>query len=228
MEDFYYTYIYLDPRKPGKYFYSGLSMSFLFEPFYVGKGKKYRLNNHVNAVLNGGYIYNQFKISKIKKIISENLRPYILIYSNQLSEKNAFLDEKFLISKIGRKDKKHGTLCNFTDGGEGSSGRKLSESTKEKIRQKAIGRKMKSSTIEKMKKNNLGEKNPRYGKKWDNNPNLIKQKKKVIKFDLNLNFIFTYESLCEAARQNKISPSSISLCCNGHKLSSNGFIWKFE
>ena len=40
MEDLYYTYIYLDPRKPGNYYYSGLTVCFLFEPFYVGKGKK--------------------------------------------------------------------------------------------------------------------------------------------------------------------------------------------
>lgn len=227
MEDLYYNYIYLDPRKPGCYSYPDLHMSFLYEPFYVGKGKKYRLNNHINAVICGGYVYNQFKVSKIKKILSENLRPFIEICFNNLSEKQAFENEKFLISKIGRKDKKIGPLCNFTDGGEGSSGRKLSETTKNKIRQKAIGRKAKQQTIEKMKKNNSGKNNPRFGKKWGDNPNLTKKRKQVIQYDLNLNIVNSYESLSEAARQNKMSSGAISLCCNNLKLNYRGFIWKF-
>ena len=35
----HYVYAYLDPRKPGKYSYKGLNVSFLYEPFYIGKGK---------------------------------------------------------------------------------------------------------------------------------------------------------------------------------------------
>ena len=38
MKNIHYTYIYLDPRKPGKFSYPNLKMSFLYEPFYVGKG----------------------------------------------------------------------------------------------------------------------------------------------------------------------------------------------
>ena len=33
----FYNYIYLDPRKPGKYSYNNLPFSLLYKPYYVGK-----------------------------------------------------------------------------------------------------------------------------------------------------------------------------------------------
>ena len=40
-----YTYIYLDPTKPGKYYYQGYY--FDYEPFYVGKGYGNRFYEHI-------------------------------------------------------------------------------------------------------------------------------------------------------------------------------------
>jgi hypothetical protein len=37
----FYVYIYLDPRKPGKFHYG--EYCFDYEPFYVGKGKDNRM-----------------------------------------------------------------------------------------------------------------------------------------------------------------------------------------
>lgn len=44
----YYTYIYLDPRKPGHYSYS--TLSFLHEPIYVGKGCQKRYLDHLVCI----------------------------------------------------------------------------------------------------------------------------------------------------------------------------------
>jgi len=43
--DIYYNYIYLDPRKPGKYNYN--HMCYLYEPIYVGKGKNNRYKSQI-------------------------------------------------------------------------------------------------------------------------------------------------------------------------------------
>lgn len=164
MEKEFYTYIYLDPRKPGNYSYD-LDMSFLYEPFYVGKGTKLRLNKHVNKVKNNSKnIFNKFNFAKIKKILDENIEPIIIVYKDDLYEQDAFNLEIELIKKIGRKDLKKGPLTNFTNGGEGSSGRKLSEETKEKIRQKAIGRKASEDARLKMSEKRKGDKNSNFGK----------------------------------------------------------------
>ena len=40
----YYVYVYLDPRKSGKFKYAEMLFDFL--PFYVGKGKGNRLYDH--------------------------------------------------------------------------------------------------------------------------------------------------------------------------------------
>jgi hypothetical protein len=64
----------------------------------------------------------------------------IIILESNLTEIGAFALERRLIRWWGRKDLNTGILRNRTDGGEGCSGRKLSEETKEKIRQSNIGK----------------------------------------------------------------------------------------
>jgi hypothetical protein len=92
--------------------------------FYVGKGhdnrawsKRSRNNHWKNTVKNHGLEV---------KLIAENI-----------SEEKAFELEKTLIKFYGRKDLGLGTLVNWTDGGEGSSGKIVSHGTKEKISLKA-------------------------------------------------------------------------------------------
>lgn len=126
IENKYYVYALLDPRKPGKFQYG----EFVFdcEPFYVGKGSGPRLFVHLQKE----YLeksYNPYKSNKIKKIISEGLSPIIVKIADVLLEENAFELEIKAIDTIGMKAK-GGPLTNLYEGGCGSS---KSEETRQKI-----------------------------------------------------------------------------------------------
>lgn len=96
----YYTYAYL--RENGA-------------PYYIGKGKEYRIN------------------SKQRNIKPPKDKSKIIFLKQNLTEEEAFKHEKYMISLFGRKDLGTGILYNRTDGGDGVSGRILSEETKKKI-----------------------------------------------------------------------------------------------
>lgn len=97
--------------------------------FYVGKGSKNRAwsRNH--------------RSSWWKRIADTHGYSVVLLYEN-ISENEAFRLEVDIIKSYGRDN-----LCNMTDGGEGNSGGKRSDETKEKLRAKK-----------------LGSQNPNYGK----------------------------------------------------------------
>ena len=121
----FYIYVYMDPRKPGKYKYG----EYVFDhcPFYIGKGHSKRLYRHIKSY---NLRYNMPKHSKIKKLIKLGYRPIILKYLKNLTEQEAFDYEIDMIKIIGRRDKKLGPLSNLTDGGEGISGFVMSEEAK--------------------------------------------------------------------------------------------------
>jgi hypothetical protein len=110
----FYTYVLLDPRKPGRYFYSKLSLSLLYQPFYVGKGKDNRIRKHSRYYTGKNY----YKRNTIAAIHEQSLEPIeLIIFSG--TEIECFELEKMLISSMGRYPE--GILTNMTDGGEGCS-----------------------------------------------------------------------------------------------------------
>jgi hypothetical protein len=129
-ENRYYTYIYLDPRKPGAFSYG--EYSFDYEPFYVGKGGRgdtatnKRWKHHLTKKDN-----NTFKHHKIKNIIKEGYQPIIRIFKTFDTEEKSLELEMNLIKTIGRSDLGKGPLTNFTDGGD--RGFNLSEEGRQKI-----------------------------------------------------------------------------------------------
>jgi predicted DNA-binding protein YlxM (UPF0122 family) len=104
----YYTYAYL--REDGT-------------PYYIGKGR-------------GRRAYQKSKRHKFVKVPDDKNR--IVFLSQNLTEKDAFKEEKFLIKFYGRKID-GGILINITEGGFGGGrppGWKHTEETKEKMRGK--------------------------------------------------------------------------------------------
>jgi predicted XRE-type DNA-binding protein len=113
----YYIYIYLDPRKLGRYCYKNFSL--LYKPIYVGKGKNRRWKE-ING--NSRTIFFKNKINKIKK---SELEPIVFKLYENLNEKESLDKETELINEINIKNP--GILVNMTDGGDGISGYKFSE-----------------------------------------------------------------------------------------------------
>jgi len=118
----FYVYVYLYPR-PGK----GL------QPIYVGKGTVDldRASDHWER-----RCVNRFLQSVLDKIRAAGLVPQITIAAYMDDEEEAFAMERDLITQYGRRDLRTGSLCNFTDGGQGTSGLKYSEERLRKAREK--------------------------------------------------------------------------------------------
>lgn len=124
MKNNYYIYIYLDSRKSGRYCYE--NFSFLFEPFYIGKGKNERCLVK--------YGRNDDFIDIINEIKNIGLEPIVLKLYENLNEEESFELETKSINEIGRIDLGTGILINKTSGGQGSNGRPVLEETLKKYR----------------------------------------------------------------------------------------------
>lgn len=118
-------------------------------PFYVGVGVRNRLAVHVSKhELQSGA--NLLKINTILKIGIDNIRVKLFCFA----ERSYCLDmEVKLIAHFGMKSK-GGILTNLTEGGEGVSGRKISESEKRKRSESA---KLKAETFAEIAKNQWAE-----------------------------------------------------------------------
>lgn len=179
----FYTYLFLDPRKPGKYNYG--NYTFDYEPFYVGKGIGDRYLIHLKETRETAY--NPYKFNKIQKILNLNMNiEYYFI--NNLSEDEAFKNEIELINLIGRIDLNNGVLTNLTNGGDApprfdelreeikllkieatrkvNKGRKISDETRKKMSGKTPWNKNKTNIYsnETLKKMSLSKKGKRYAK----------------------------------------------------------------
>lgn len=138
----YYVYRYIDPIS-----------SYIL---YIGKGKDDRIFDHIKRAKllfeRNEKSTHIFK-NKLLKLLRNNIEPIIEIIEDDLEEDQALLLETELIRLLGRKYiDEGGILYNRTLGGEGESGRILSNASRAKISKALTGRKIPQHTIEKRTK----------------------------------------------------------------------------
>lgn len=92
-------------------------------PYYVGKGNGRR-----------GYISGSHRLPCPKDLSR-------ILIQEFPSEQDSIFAERFLIAYYGRIDLETGCLRNLTDGGEGTSGRVLSDKARARLRAANVGRK---------------------------------------------------------------------------------------
>lgn len=148
----FYIYCILDPRKPGNYKYG--EIEFEFEPFYVGKASKRRLKNTLTYKGKS----NTIKNNKLNAINGVNLKPILKKIKEFENEQDAFDCEKFFIKLIGRINENEGPLCNLTEGGDGITGYKHTDSARKKISQTHKGIVKSKEWIENLRNSHIGYK----------------------------------------------------------------------
>ena len=182
-------------------------------PFYVGKGKANRcLHKHSRSYWWDNVVSKYGYFIEIKEI--------------NLNEDESFQKEIYWIDYFGRKQLKEGTLINLTDGGEGVSGRIFTQQEKDERskffkdnleylqsigdREKYFGKAL------------LGSDNPNYGNRLGKNP----ISKKVVKLNLNGDYICEYQSLKEAEIKN--NAKGVYQVCNGRRNQLKGFFYCYK
>ena len=121
MSNSFYVYVYRDSAG---------------NPFYVGKGKGRRFRQHLHACHNPKRrSYRTMFYTKLRKMARLGEKPVIDTIKDNLTEEDAFQWEKHYIALWGRRDIKTGCLCNHSDGGEGQTGHRHSEESRQKMRE---------------------------------------------------------------------------------------------
>lgn len=78
--------------------------------------------------------------------------------------------------------------------------------------------------------NNLELCTRKYNDNYGNRNNKIAKKlsKKIDQFDINGNYIKTWDSSVSIERETELDQSNICLCCKGKRKSVGGYIWKYS
>lgn len=132
--------------------------------------------------------------------------------------------EKYWIAFYNSTDRSIG--YNMTEGGDGTFGRKHSEETKEKIRQKALGRKASEETRQRMsefRKANYTEEHRKAVAESN-----AKRTKHILMYDRDMNLIKEYPSLKLAASENGLHVDTIRNIAKGKSNGSGEYIFRYK
>lgn len=198
------------------------------EIFYIGKGKNQRAYN------------SQSRGKHWKNYVKKNGIPIVEILYENLNEEQSLIIEKEMIDKLGRKDLGLGKLINETDGGDGISGLKHNDETKEKIKLSRIGKPSnnKGKTWKQKNKRPVGFIRGEYKTRKDKGKKFTseikdkmkegkrKNSKPILQYDLNNKLIKEWKSPIEAIEE--LGLKGIYNCLSGISKTSGGYIWKYK
>ena len=164
------------------------------EPFYIGIGTKHHNScNTYESEYHRAFVKNNKRTKFWRNITNKTTYEVeILLESDNLY----FIKEKEteFIKLYGRIDNNTGTLCNLTDGGEGTIGYKFSEEVREKLR--------KSSFMK--------------GRRGIDHPS----SKKIYQYNLQGSFVKEWSSIAEVAELINVNKSTIQKIAK-HAVNNN-------
>ena len=182
-----------------------------------------------------GYKQNSKFYEAIQKFGWDNFEHKILF--DNLTKEDAERKETEMIALYKSNTDEHG--YNMQSGGVAKF--TITEEVKRKIGVALKGRKFSEEHKRKIGEAQKGQKNHRYGKHHseaakehirkaniENPSSGTFPKRKVDQFDLQGNFIKTWDSMGEIQRVLGIKHCTISDCCRGKQKTSGGYIWKYS
>jgi hypothetical protein len=181
------------------------------EIFYVGIGKPTRPYSDKNR--------NKWW----KHIINKTDYQVDIIFTN-LGWDEACAREITLIKLYGRIDQGNGTLVNMTDGGDGTNGRVVPESEKERLREYWSGRIFSEEHKRKISEASKGKKkSPEHIRN-----SYLPRLKTINQLNLDGKFIREWESPRKAEREGGFNNSHIIQVCKGNIRQHKGFKWEYK
>lgn len=215
------------------------------EPFYIGIGtKSNRVRPNIRSEYRRAY-YIDRKGSSIWNNIAGKTDYEVQIMLE--SDNYDFIKQKEIefIKLYGRINIGTGCLANMTNGGDGTIGHIKSEEQIERHKIWMTGRKQSRNTIEKRIISRIGYKHSELtkqkisdshkGKKVSkehirklHEGQILVASKPIDQYDLDNNFIRSWQSATIAANEIGCHPTSIRQCVVGKTKTSNGYIWKSQ
>ncbi len=190
---------------------------------YIGitnQGHSVRYRHHIYEANSG----STFKVHRaFAKYGEENMK--IEVLDNCICDKSAKLAEISYIKEYNSMNDSFG--YNMTTGGDGTFGRKHSEETKAKIREKAIGRKATEETKSRMRK---ARENFVAKQHVINNLQIYNQAKRktILRYSKEGELIEKYLGITDLCKKYGYDRTMINKALSGKYKYAYGFIWKCE
>lgn len=165
------------------------------EVFYIGVGGLDEFDDYKRA-------YWKYRKNPIWNKIVNKTKYEVEIIFDKLTKKEALEKESEFIKLYGRRDLNLGSLCNFTDGGEGGINKIISEDRRKEL-----------------SKIYSGKGNPFYGKK--HKPGTLINNCKLV---LNLETGIYYDSMREAYTLTKHKYKAFKAMLNGQTRNKTSFV----